>query len=886
MNEAKGLVPQATHKPMASTSLLERSEQLSALATALLEVGGSGRGRFVLVSGEAGAGKTSLARRFCDDRAGDAPVLWGSCDALFTPTPLGPLFDIAETTGGELSGLVADGGKSYEVVAALAGELSRHSPTLVILEDVHQADGATLDVIRLLGRRIATVPALVIATYREDELAAGHPLRVVLGELVSASAVERLSLAGLSRAAVAELAAPHGVDPDDLFDKTGGNPFFVTEVLGAGTDEIPHSVRDAVLARAARLPTRARRLLEAVAALPPRADLWLLEAVAGDVEGDLEDCLTSGMLAPEPGGVAFRHELARLTVEESLAPDRKLLLHKLALEALADPPSGKPDLDRLAHHAEGAGDTEAVLRYAPAAAARAAALGAHREAAAHYARALPFAGVLAPEEQAELLERHSHECYITDQGAEAIDALERAIELHRGLGDSRREGLALCSLSRILWCPGRTADSSRAARAAVDLLAGLPPGPELASAYVRLSQVHMNGDELDAATEWGDRALELARDLGEGEIETDALMNLGAARWVAGIKDGCTQLDETLSLCRATGRDEQSGRALLNLLWGATRARDHAVAEHYLGWGLEFAESRGLELWRAYLLAYRACAELSAGRWDDALESASLVLRGSFPSTLPPALAHVTTGLVRARRGDPERWPPLDEALRLVESTNELQRLTPVAAARAEAAWLEGAADRIDAETRAAFELAMERGSGWPLGELACWRRRAGLLDEAPPGVAEPYAAQLDGDWRRAAELWRELGCPYEAALALADGDDEEALRLALDELQRLGAAPAAAIVTRRLRERGASGLPRGPRPATRRNPANLTARELEVLEFVAAGLRNAEIAERLFVSPKTVDHHVSAILRKLEVRTRGQAAAAAMRLGLAVQDR
>jgi DNA-binding NarL/FixJ family response regulator len=149
-----------------------------------------------------------------------------------------------------------------------------------------------------------------------------------------------------------------------------------------------------------------------------------------------------------------------------------------------------------------------------------------------------------------------------------------------------------------------------------------------------------------------------------------------------------------------------------------------------------------------------------------------------------------------------------------------------------------------------------------------------------------PYALQIAGERSRAAERWRELGCPYEAALALADSDEEAQLRRALDELQQLGARPAAATVARRLRERGARGLPRGPRPLTRQNPANLTPRELEVVGLVVEGLSNAEIAGRLVLSQKTVEHHVSAILRKLEVGSRGLAASAAVRLGLAAQDR
>jgi ATP/maltotriose-dependent transcriptional regulator MalT len=867
----------------ATDALLERTDELSRLADLLQEVERGRRGQIVLLGGEAGVGKTSLLRQFRDGAAGRTRVLAGSCDPLFTPRPLGPLLAVAHECGGELETVVESGAMPYEVVSALARELGARVPTVFVLEDVHWADEATLDVLRLLARRVETVPALVLASYRDDELDRTHPLRIVLGELATSRTVARMKLSRLSPESVAQLAEPYGVDADDLYRTTAGNPFFVVEALAAETDGIPETVRDAVLARAARLGPEAKTLLDAVAVVPPRAELWLLDALADEPAERLEQCLGSGMLELAPGGVAFRHELARLAVEESVAPHAKVELHRRALAALADPPAGRRDLARLAHHAEAAGDSDAVLRYAPAAAARAECLGSYREAAAQYARALRFGDGLPADTRAELLERRSQACYLTDQHDEAVSAIEAALDARRSAGETLEVGDALRWLSQILWCPGLTADAERAGREAVALLETLPPGSRLAMAYANLAVTCAASARAAEALDWAGRALDLARRLDDEQTAVHALITTGACQPV---DSGVATLEDALDRARDLELDEQVSRAYINLLGIGVGNYRYDITERHAAAGIAYCSDRGLERDRLYLLAYRARLELDQGRWDDAAASALSVLRVPRTSVTPRIVALVVLGLLRARRGDPEPTEPLDEAWALALPTGELPRFGQVAAARAEAAWLAGDDDAIADATEVALEAAVERHWALLASELAVWRRRAAIEEPPPPDTKGPNALALAGDWAGAANAWRELGCPYEAALALAEEPGEEQAREALDELHRLEARPAAAVVARRLRERGVRGLPRGPRPATQRNPAGLTARELEVLALVADGLRNAEIATRLVVSPRTVDHHVASIFRKLDVRTRAQAGAEAARRGLVPQVR
>jgi DNA-binding CsgD family transcriptional regulator len=821
------------------TELLERGDLLGRLDAAR-----AAGGRLLFVGGEAGVGKTALVRAFVADKE----ALLGSCENLTAATPLGPFLDV----GIELES------DPRRVAAALLRELER--TPLLVLEDVHWADQATLDVLRVLGRRIDSTDALVLATYRDDEVAGNHPLRVVLGELASARAVSRLGVPRLSLEAVQELAEPYGADGEAIHRLTQGNAFYVTEILAAGGSDLPETVRDAVLARAAGLEPEARRLLDVVSVIPARAELWLLEAVAPAQLEQLGACLDSGVLRSDGDGVAFRHELARLAVESAVPPNRRRLVHAALVRALRD--TGQ--LSRLAHHAEEAGDSASVLEYAPEAARRAAAASAHREAAAQYARALRHASALAPPDRAALLAAYGQEAHVTGAHQASVEAFLEASELYRELGDTLREGDLLARLPTTYIALGRNADAEAASLRAIELLERLPAGPELTGAYGMQASLRMlNRDNADGVV-WGDLALAAAERLGDDEGRSFALNIIGTSHVMAGeIEHGIEFLLRSLELARTQDNEVRINSALGMLGSGLGEMYELEHAQRYLEEQIAFGEAR--ELYVSYARAWLACVHLYQGRWDDVAPLARIAVDSG--NRISEITGWIALGRLRARRGDPGALDALDEALELARPGGHLQRLGHVYAARAEAAWLAGDAERAVEESLAAYPLALEKRHLWFAGELAYWQWKAGELGEAPEWIAEPYRLQLAGEPREAAAAWRARGCPYEAARALAESGDEDDLHEALDELGRLGAGPAAAAVRRQL------GI-RGPRAATRENPAGLTAREGEVLALVGDGLQNREIAERLVLSPRTVDHHVSAVLRKLGARTRAEAVA------------
>jgi hypothetical protein len=793
--------------------LLEREAPLARLAECAAQAA-RGEGRLVLIGGEAGAGKSALVERLQRDLP-EARWSWGMCDGLFTPRPLGPLCDLADQLGGELLEGCTACATREELFRALLRQVSAGTGLdVVVVEDIHWADEATLDLLRYLSRRLRGAAVLLIATYRDDGLAAGDPLRVALGDLSAQRSARRIALASLSLDAVRELAGGSGLPPDELYRLTGGNPFYVTEVLRAGLGEVPASARDAVLARAARLSGGSREVLDVAALTGSRVEARLLESVTGCAPSALDELLASGLLAGDGQWMAFRHEIARLAVAQTVPAHRGQAIHARVLAALRS--MGGEDDARLAFHAEAAGDGAAVLRYAPAAARRAADLGSHREAAAQFERALRFAGQEAPATVAGLNEGLADELPLLDRWAESGIAAQRALSLWRETGDRLREGGALRRLSRIKSNMYRGRDAVAVAEAAISVLEPLGSSVELARAYAALAGQLMMLAENDAAIGLALRAQELAARFGATDVGSAAL-NTQAAAMSAQDLEWAGPMRRALDVALAGDHHDQAARAFANLCEIHVLKREFAQAERGLAEGIPYCAEHHLTTYAFRLLSARSAMLESTGRWDEATALDEEILAKADPSPANRLWTLIRAGARRARRGEPGIWECLDEAASTADETGQPQWRVPARLARAEAHWLH---DRPDAARHEA-EVAADACTGldcWQRGAVATWLRRTGSARLIHGKVAPPYQPLLDGDPAQAARAWIRLGCRYDAAMALGDAPDEAALREALAILTSLGARSTARIIGERLRSPGARSIPASARTATGRS--------------------------------------------------------------------
>ena len=718
-----------------------------------------------------------------------------------------------------------------------------------------------------------------------------------------------------------------GRDSTALHTLTGGNPFYVTETLAAPGDTVPATVADAVLARVGRLDPACRDAVEQLSVVPTAVELGLARQLLGPRFDALTPAEEQGVLQVRADGLAFRHELARRAVEQSLSALRRRAMHRRVIAALAE---GEPrDLPRLVHHAVRADDIEAILAYAPAAGREAAAAGSHRQALAHLEAALRHAERLPDRERARLHDDHAWELHNAHRHEEAVAESERAVALFTAIAEPLALGAALVRLSRHRYLTGDTDGAEAAAEDALRTVMPLrSPG-----AAVRRSPSAQPPDASGVVEPGGGDAAVSRRSpsaqpvdasgVGEpgGSAVAAAAVNRGTLLALDGHPDADKALREAQVLADRAGRfdlvalclnyesltepdvdvdhrigllragielavrhraDEAIARGYTNLSEMLYRYARFAELEEVLGAGLAFTDEHGFPSHAYNLNVHRCLLALRRGDWVDAESGLEALVDQDDDPGMLAGHSRPPYGRLLARRGVAGAGQLLALAWERALGQRSLLCLAYAGTALVEHAWLADRPDRA-ATVLEGWARHAARPSAEPVhAEILRYAARAGLPAEPFPGCPEPWAAGLRGDWRAAAAGWERVGDPYEQALELTASGEPAATLEALRTLEDLGAHAAVRHVRRRLRELGVTRVPRRPTADTRAHPAGLTRRQADVLALIADGLTNAEIADELVLSVRTVDTHVAAILDRLGVRSRREAASVARTLDLA----
>jgi DNA-binding CsgD family transcriptional regulator len=828
-----------------------------------------GDGQIALIRGEAGIGKTSVARALAQSLADQAHILWGACDDLLAPRPLGPIADMAVGEPALHQALTdADPNRVLTTLIELFNRALR--PTVAIFEDVHWSDGATLDLLMSLGRRIESSHAVMVITFR-DPVPTSHPLSVVLGDL-PLSRAHSFQLAPLSRQAVMSLSETEA-QGSRIWELSDGNPFLVTELIDSPPGEIPVSVADAVRSQVARLAGKGERLVKLVSVVPGRMELALLDEIdagLGDAIGEAEDLR---LLRIQGDTVSFSHELAREAVESTLSESDRRRLNTRVLEACE---SLGFDVARAAHHARQANEVDAMVRLLPQAAKRAAEAYSHREAVSHLEALEPHLDRLPPGDRAEV-----HELWATEEGLVSGRGIHHALaaaEIRRRLGDLTGLGASLLGAARSGWFSHQTAaEDSRLAVAlakwAIDEL-GEHEGETLAAAHAYLAHramVHIRHDE---AMQHAEQALSFNPH--PGATHCTALICIGVVKNERHYPDGNTLLTEASAMARSLGLRREWWWAQLNLILGAMASKDIDIAmEHNDAVRAEIGDDDlAMATFHVFKVAEHA---LMTGDYPTTESTLETLERQTDHSVWWLAWSRA---LVRVRRGVPDALASSTHFRSVAEALGEPHPLFHAATLWAEFLYVFERTDP-DATARNLGTLAevVSFGIPWWIADLGLWLWLDGHIDEIPAGAADPVHWLANGEWEKTAEWYASRGLPYEQAIALSLG--EEAARMeALHIADRIGARALGSKFRRQLRADGVKGIPRMPRTEGQNHALGLTSRQFEVLRLLAEGLTNSEIAGRLFISPRTAEKHVAAVLARVGASDRHEAVALARQAG------
>jgi len=847
--------------------LLEREKFLSELNNQFQKAL-CGEGQAAVIYGDAGIGKTSLVEYFTRQQEDKAQIFWGACDDLFTPRPLAPFYDIVNKMQSRLIEILEKGAARPSVFTSIINEIHKSEPNIIVIEDVHWADESTLDLIKFLIKRINKYRSFLIVTYRSDEVSFNNTLRLAFSNIGTAN-LKRFELPPLSKNAINILAKNSGRKDNLIFSKTGGNPFFIKELLLHNQKNIPATIKELIISKLNRLSPEARSAVEILSVIPGSVEKWLVNILIKNYTV-IDEAVECGILKSDNYNIAFKHELMKTAVEESLTETKRVKNNSIVLNILLNQKNKEPFLARIIHHASKTADSKVITKYAPLAAKQASKFNAHNEALKLYNIALQYAGDLSKEEYLNLLEGKVYEAYLTariDEGIKACVSINDILKDHK---DPLREGENLRKLSRLLWYSGKDKEGEEYLIKAIKILEKYPPGKQLAMSYSNLSQIYMLREDKKTAVKYGEKAVKLAKKLNDIEIESHALNNIGTVKLITSDESGEEILIRSLNLALQNELHEHACRAYVNLGTVNLYRRNLSEADKYFSLGVDCANEKDINVASLCIAGELAQIKLHLGKWDETIEICRSV---SLNAPVLDKLLPVTIiGLIKARKNEPGAFQYLDEADELVESTGEVLKIVKLQASRAEVFWLKNKLQENINELIGWYNKIKKGNNPWAIGEIAYWLWKGGGLSEFPKLIAEPYKLQILGKWHQAAKIWEELNCPYEQALALSEGN-EEAMKSAIKIFDDLGASAASQLIKQKMRTSGIKNIPKGPRQSTKGNPAGLTGRQMEILNLLAEGLSNSQIANRLYISPRTVENHISSIFSKLNIHSRVEAA-------------